>query len=472
MELAQRVLKAVASYSRRHPASSATFRDVELAGAAPTSSAIELNTHIETSKADRMQLLVRTLGAFVDDGLIERGEGEQTVWDALHSLPRELLDPWQKLMHLKITSPLRKENAPQIDFLTTKLLFLTGLLDDARSKAMADYGSSSAAFVTFRDARTARLAAKILPVHPRRSLACNTAPAPDWTDILWPRLEKSVYKSSFVRGWVVFLAVWAFTLAWIFPVSVLCGLASFTSIAGFLPAVANFLRDHPKVAGLISSLAPVILVALLTISICPILLLIANKAETINTRLGVHNSVLERFWKFCEWGLLFIVLKLTPLVMVNGVVFFAVRPSILRCIPDSDIADRTGCDSLLFDSLPDPRFRSPTHCGIVICKAWNRSNYKLTVIAASRPLFRFIHPIASGHPTVFRDLSLRPTHHRLCFWYPCVQNSAPETRKDGVVSFAGLKKTDKAKRTARLSVTFPNCLISCSSEQSCTCSCC
>ncbi|WVW82430.1 hypothetical protein I302_104440 [Kwoniella bestiolae CBS 10118] len=104
-------------------------------------------------------------------------------------------------------------------------------------------------------------------------------------------------------------AVKAGATVWdIFPVSLLCALASLTNIAGFIKPLQAFLNAHPKVASAITSLAPVILVALLTIAICPILLVIANKAETIVTRLGIHNSVLERFWKF---------------LMVNGVVFFA-----------------------------------------------------------------------------------------------------------------------------------------------------
>lgn len=133
----------------------------------------------------------------------------------LHSLPRELIDPYQALSHLKVTSVFRNQNAPLIDYLTTKLLYLTALLDEARSEPLEQYPAASTAFITFRDARTARLALKILDSHPKRSLACHLEPAVDWQNLLWPRLGKSVYKSSFVRGWVVFLGVWAFTLVWV-----------------------------------------------------------------------------------------------------------------------------------------------------------------------------------------------------------------------------------------------------------------
>jgi hypothetical protein len=133
----------------------------------------------------------------------------------MHNLPRQLLDPYQALTHLSFTSRFRKTNAPLIDYLTTKLAYLTILLDDARAKPMSSYPASSAAFVTFRDARTARLALKVLENHPKRRLACHTQPAPDWAELLWPRLGLSVYRSEFVRGWVVFIGVWAFTLAWV-----------------------------------------------------------------------------------------------------------------------------------------------------------------------------------------------------------------------------------------------------------------
>ncbi|WVR05990.1 hypothetical protein IAU60_003018 [Kwoniella sp. DSM 27419] len=116
----------------------------------------------------------------------------------------------------------------------------------------------------------------------------------------------------------------------IFPVSLLCALASLTNIAGFIKPLQAFLTAHPKAASAITSLAPVILVALLTIAICPILLVIANKAETIVTRLGVHNSVMERFWKF---------------LMVNGVVFFAIGQSAIE-------AYLTAFQNSDFDPLP------------------------------------------------------------------------------------------------------------------------
>ncbi|OCF45349.1 hypothetical protein I317_00872 [Kwoniella heveanensis CBS 569] len=327
VNLAKRVLAAVSQHIHASRSNKTEFikSGRSLASRAPPNAA----------KTERLQKLTEVLGPFVDDD-VSRPAKHATVWDALHSLPRELIDPYQSLTHL--TSLFRDENAPLIDYLSTKLEYLTMLLNEARSRPLDSYPASSAAFITFKDAKTARLAHKILDNHPKRSLACHTTPAPDWTDILWPRLSKSVYKSEFVRSWIVFFGVWAFTLIWIFPVSLLCALASLTNIAGFIKPLQSFLNAHPKVASAITSLAPVILVALLTIAICPILLVIANKAETIVTRLGIHNSVLERFWKF---------------LMVNGVVFFAIGQSAIE-------AYLTAFQNRNFDPLPIVASAFPT----------------------------------------------------------------------------------------------------------------
>lgn len=114
----------------------------------------------------------------------------------------------------------------------------------------------------------------------------------------------------------------------IFPVSFFCTLTSLTTIGGFLPPLRDWLDANPNAAQTITSLAPVILVALLTIAICPILLAVANKAQTIVTKKEIHNNVMERFWKFREFAHLGVKVEVNcadfTKVMVNAVVFFAV----------------------------------------------------------------------------------------------------------------------------------------------------
>ncbi|WVQ77073.1 hypothetical protein IAR50_006756 [Cryptococcus sp. DSM 104548] len=251
-KLAKRVLQDVTRY-HRHPQ--------------------EIHQIKDPVKLARTSILVEALKPYVS---AKTAQLDETVWDVLHSVPRECLDSYQELTHPPITAPFYKINAPKIDYLTLKLNYITDLIDAARSIPIEDYPAASTAFVTFNDAKTARLALKI------------------------------------------------------FPVSILCALASLTNIAGFVKPLQTFLDNNPKAASAITSLAPVILVALLTLAICPLLLVIANKAETTVTRLGIHNSVLERFWKF---------------LMVNGVVFFAIGQSAIE-------AYLTAFQTKDFDPLP------------------------------------------------------------------------------------------------------------------------
>jgi xanthosine utilization system XapX-like protein len=85
-----------------------------------------------------------------------------------------------------------------------------------------------------------------------------------------------------------------------FPVSALCGLASITTISNVIPVLADYLERHPSAGSFFEDVVPIILVAGLTIAVCPLLLLVANKAETLVCGYQVHNSVLWRNWVFLE----------------------------------------------------------------------------------------------------------------------------------------------------------------------------
>lgn len=85
-----------------------------------------------------------------------------------------------------------------------------------------------------------------------------------------------------------------------FPVSALCGLASITTISNVIPALADYLNRHPSAGSFFEEVVPIVLVAGLTIAVCPLLLLVANKAETLVCGYQVHNSVLWRNWVFLE----------------------------------------------------------------------------------------------------------------------------------------------------------------------------
>ena len=83
-----------------------------------------------------------------------------------------------------------------------------------------------------------------------------------------------------------------------FPVSALIGLASVGSIAKIFPPLADYFLRHQRLASFVTNTVPVILVASISLSICPLLLVVANKAETLVTGYDVHNAVIHRFWIF------------------------------------------------------------------------------------------------------------------------------------------------------------------------------
>ncbi|KAG8689846.1 hypothetical protein FRC09_012237, partial [Ceratobasidium sp. 395] len=133
-------------------------------------------------------------------------EGE-TLWDALHSLPRSDLDRYQPLINL--STLFKGKTVPAIDFLTTKLALLSALIEESRSGCGENVGGApaSTAFVTFRDPRDARRALKELAAHPKNALACVTTPAPDLRDVDWGRAMKSTYTGEFLKDWVVNVGV-------------------------------------------------------------------------------------------------------------------------------------------------------------------------------------------------------------------------------------------------------------------------
>ncbi|KAK7681546.1 hypothetical protein QCA50_015278 [Cerrena zonata] len=299
---------------------------------------------------DRMQLLIRTLGPFVPKEDIhlkhrrsfpgfhfwnrrdpdvemtspfssasaassESGETEdKTVWDALLSLPRSTLDSYQPLIYL--SAIFRGKAVPSIDYYTTKLNLLTALITEKRATAVDDYAPMSTAFVTFQNPEDARRACKYLAVHPNNPLdTCLVNMAPSFEDLDWFRLMKSTFRVEFVKDWVVNLGVWAFTIFWVFPVTIFVGLVSIQNISAFWPGLRRYLDKHEWEEELIQSFLPTLLVALLALLIPLILLLIAKKAHTIATLSALHDRIMTRYYKF---------------LIVNVLVFFCVGTAALQ----------------------------------------------------------------------------------------------------------------------------------------------
>ncbi|KIJ64508.1 hypothetical protein HYDPIDRAFT_90493 [Hydnomerulius pinastri MD-312] len=237
----------------------------------------------------------------------------KTIWDALLSLPRTALDPYQPLIHLSVL--FRGKTVPSIDYYTAKLNLLTSLITQNRARAVRDYDPVSTAFVTFKDPKDASRACKYLAVHPDNPLACLVTMAPQYEDIDWTRVMKSTFRAEIIKDWVINIGVWGFTIFWLFPVSLFVGLVSIQSIASFWPSLYDYLSRHPWQEEIIQSFIPTLLVSLLTILIPLILLLIAKKAHTITTLSLLHDTIMTRYYKF---------------LIVNVLVFFCVGTAALQ----------------------------------------------------------------------------------------------------------------------------------------------
>lgn len=130
----------------------------------------------------------------------------KTIWDALLSLPRNILDPYQPLIHLSVF--FRGKTVPSIDYYTAKLHLLTSLITKNRTRAATEYDAVSTAFVTFKDPADARKACNYLAVHPNNPLACLVTMAPQYEDIDWTRVMRSTYQVDILKDWAVNIGVW------------------------------------------------------------------------------------------------------------------------------------------------------------------------------------------------------------------------------------------------------------------------
>ncbi|OSD02408.1 DUF221-domain-containing protein [Trametes coccinea BRFM310] len=243
----------------------------------------------------------------------EKATHEKTVWDALLSLPRSTLDAYQPLIHL--SSIFRGKTVPAIDYYTAKLQIVTNMITEKRSMAISDFEPMPTAFVTFVDPADARRACKYLAVHPENPLQCLVTMAPSFEDLDWKRLMKPTFRVEFVKDWVVELGVWAFTLFWVFPVSIFVGLVNIQNLSTFIPGLLNYLDKHQWEEELLQSFLPTVLVALLSLLIPLILLLIAKRAHTIATLSALHDRIMTRYYKF---------------LVVNVLVFFCVGTAALQ----------------------------------------------------------------------------------------------------------------------------------------------
>ncbi|KAG1906688.1 uncharacterized protein F5891DRAFT_476392 [Suillus fuscotomentosus] len=319
----------------------------------------------------------------------------KTIWDALLSLPRNILDPYQPLIHLSVF--FRGKTVPSIDYYTAKLHLLTSLITKNRTQAATEYDAVSTAFVTFKDPADARKACNYLAVHPNNPLACLVTMAPQYEDIDWTRVMRSTYQVDILKDWAVNIGVWGFTIFWVFPVSLFVGLVSIQSISTLWPSLYNYLSSHPWEEEVIQSFLPTVLISLLTILIPPILLLIAKKAHTIITLSVMHDTIMTRYYKF---------------LIVNVLVFFCVGTAALQSFLSFKTVSESGIINTVADSFPTA---GPFYVGWLIFTTAIHGGLELALFGL--PLF--VYPSTKRHVTPRkRAVGIRPRTFNFYYWLP------------------------------------------------------
>ncbi|SPO25460.1 uncharacterized protein UTRI_03120_B [Ustilago trichophora] len=244
------------------------------------------------------------------DGNAEH-EMSETVWEALHQLPRELLDPFQPATRL--SALFRGQTVPTIDYLLAKLNLLTALVTEMRSRPPTSYEPTSTAFVTFRDPRQARMVWREL----KDQIVVKVRLAPEVKDLDWDRLMKTSFTADVVRGFGVSVVTWGFTIFWVIIINaIVLGIFSVDKLKQ-IPGLGNFFNNNPKLTGFVTITLPPLLVSLASMSVPELIFQVSKRAQGFVTFSALYDMCLARYWKF---------------VICNVVIFFSVGSTVIETV--------------------------------------------------------------------------------------------------------------------------------------------
>ncbi|KPV76012.1 uncharacterized protein RHOBADRAFT_53012 [Rhodotorula graminis WP1] len=171
------------------------------------------------------------------------GATAETLWEALHDLQAHhpsILDRFQPLFRLRYFSAA----VPAIDYFLLKHNLLYSLIEDKRA-------------------------------HPEA-----------------------------VEALMANALIWAITIIWVLPISILIGLLSLNSLRDHVPSLANFLVANPVAQSIVTSLLPTALIALLNMYTPTVIGLIQRHGRTIITESKWSRLTQSSYWKFVVINLL------------------------------------------------------------------------------------------------------------------------------------------------------------------------
>ncbi|BGP38092.1 hypothetical protein JCM10450v2_002023 [Rhodotorula kratochvilovae] len=257
---------------------------------------------VEHEAREGDDLLLARLAPFLDPAHGDDLSAE-TLWEALSALQAaqpSILDRFQPLYRLRYFG---RQAVPAIDYFLLKHNLLFSLIESKRARPDT-VEAASTAFVTFERADDARRARTQLKWRPIRSLYrgrvfdCKVTMAPELRDIHWPRIVLVSLSSDLLRGTILQAVIWAITIIWVLPISVLIGLLSLESLREHVPKLADFLDRNPVAQSVVTSLLPTVLMALLNMYTPTVIGLIQRHGRTIITESKWMALTQSSYWKF------------------------------------------------------------------------------------------------------------------------------------------------------------------------------
>ncbi|KAG0666664.1 hypothetical protein C6P46_004330 [Rhodotorula mucilaginosa] len=235
----------------------------------------------------------------------------ETIWDALARLRQAdpaILDrfqPQQRLRHF------RSATVPAIDYHLTKHNLLFSLIEDQRARA-DEIEPASTAFVTFSRASDARRAradlgwTRLRRLRRGKVFELRAKMAPENRDLHWQRIVLVSLSSDILRQTLLNGIIWALTIIWVIPISLLIGLLSLQSLQERLPSLARWLETHEVARSLFTGLLPTAIISLLNMYTPTCIGIAKRKGLTLITESKWSAETQSAYWKFMVVNLLVI----------------------------------------------------------------------------------------------------------------------------------------------------------------------
>ncbi|CAK5262174.1 unnamed protein product [Mycena citricolor] len=193
---------------------------------------------------------------------------------------------------------------PKVDALEYLETEFKDIDEKVRKRRLAKFKATPVAFVTFEKMSSAQVALQV--VHASAPLRCKTYPAPEPRDIVWSNMTPSQLniqtRDVFVLGMIVLLF-----FSWIFPITALASLLSYTEIKKTMPWLGRLIDSNDKVRAIVQNSLPSVGVISLN-AFLPFLLEALTYQQGYRARSWIEYSLLKKYFLFLLINVVFIFL--------------------------------------------------------------------------------------------------------------------------------------------------------------------